>query len=123
MPDDSDAYDPDPERVQDAANSRRHERTEIVEDTMGRVGNLLQEQKYPVTSEELAIEYADETIDLKNETESLGSVFDRLTDERFESVAEAREAVANELTGEEGGPAEFNDERSLSGMEEDEERL
>jgi len=118
----SDEYDPDPERVQDSANERRRERAETVEDTVGRVGGLLDEQKYPTTSEELAVEYADEMIDLPNETESLGSVFDRLVEERYETPAEAREAVVNELTGEAAGAEEYNDERALSEFEDDEER-
>jgi hypothetical protein len=116
-PHDSDGYEPDPDRVQDAAKARQRERTAIVEDTIGDVGGMLEEQKYPTTSEELAVEYADETIDLPNETESLGSVFDRLVDERFESPAEAREAVLNELTGEAAGPSEYNDERPLEPLE------
>ncbi|MFB6204955.1 MAG: hypothetical protein ABEJ05_00280 [Haloglomus sp.] len=70
--------------------------------------------KYPMRREELAVEYADHELDLPNETESLGSVFDRLVDRRYESPAEAREAVVNELTGEEAGLAEFNDERALA---------
>jgi len=111
-PDESGGYDPDHERVQESAKTRRHDRTETVEDMLGDVG-MLDESKYPATSEELAVEYADQELDLVNETESLGSVFDRLVDERFESPDEAREAVLNELTGEAGGPAEYNDERAV----------
>jgi hypothetical protein len=48
----------------------------------------------------------------------MGDVFDRLVDERFDSPAEAREAILNELTGEAGGPAEYNDERALSDLDE-----
>jgi len=118
MPDDSDRYDPDPERVQDAAIDRQHERTESVEDMLGSVG-LLDEAKYPVTSEELAVEYADQEIDLPNETESLGSVFDRLVDERFESPDEAREAIYNAVTGEAGSPAEYNDQRAVGDITDD----
>ena len=113
MSDDSDSYDPDPGRVQDNAVDRRQERTEIVEDELGRVGGMLEEAKYPVTTEELAVEYGDERIDLANETESLGSVFDRLVDERFESAEEAREAIYHELTGEATGPEEYNEQRPI----------
>lgn len=112
-------YDPDRERVQESANERRRDRTETVEDVLGDVG-MLEESKYPATSEELAVEYADQELDLVNETESLGSVFDRLVDERFESPDEAREAVLNELTGEAGGPAEYNDERAVDPLDDDE---
>ncbi|WP_436912319.1 DUF5789 family protein [Halosimplex marinum] len=120
MTDDGDSYDPDPERVQESAVDRRRERDEIVEDELGRVGDLLGEAKYPTTSEELAVEYGDEQIDLANETESLGSVFDRLVDERFESAAEAREAIYHELTGDAAGPEEYNEQRPVGPIDDDE---
>jgi len=105
--------DPDVDRVQDRAEERRHERTESVEDMLGDAGRMLGEHKYPTTSEELATEYGDQQLDLANETETLGSVFDRLVDERFESAEEAREAVYNEVSGEAAGMEEYNDERAL----------
>ncbi|MFC7143009.1 hypothetical protein ACFQMA_25255 [Halosimplex aquaticum] len=120
MPDDGDSYDPDPERVQQSAVDRRRERTQIVEGELGRVGDMLGEAKYPTTSEELAVEYGDQQIDLGNETESLGSVFDRLVDERFESAEEAREAIYHELTGEAAGPEEYNEGRPLDPIDDDE---
>jgi len=85
----SEDQDPDPSRVQDSAKRRQHERTEHVEDILNRADDFFDEDKYPVTSEELATEYADQPLDLPNETESLGSVFDRLVDERFETPEEA----------------------------------
>jgi len=112
MPENGNQYDPDPERVQDQAIERQHERTESVEETLGRVG-LLDEKKYPVTAEELAVEYSDQEIDLPNETESLGSVFDRLVDERFESPDEAREAIYHAVTGAAAGPEEYNEQRAV----------
>lgn len=72
-----------------------------------------EEHKYPMRREELATEYADHELDLPNETESLGSVFDRLVDRRYDSPAAAREAVLNELTGEEEWQTEYNDERDI----------
>lgn len=78
-----------------------------------------EDQQYPTRREELATEYADQLIDLPNETESLGSVFDRLTSRRFEDPIEAREAVLNELTGREFDLDEFNDERPLEPLAED----
>lgn len=116
---DDDSYDPDLERVQSASNERRHERTEAVEDAMGHVGGLLEEAKYPVTAAELAVEYGDEVVDLPNETESLGSVFDRLVDERFDSPAEAREAVYHELTGNAAGPEEYNEGRAVDELDDE----
>ncbi|WP_137284078.1 DUF5789 family protein [Halorussus salinisoli] len=113
------AEEPDAEREQRRARERQHERTESVEDMLGEAGKMLGEHKYPATSEELATEYGDQPLDLQNETESLGSVFDRLVDERFESADEAREAVYNELTGEAGGPEEYNDERDITELDEE----
>ncbi|RDI71355.1 DUF5789 family protein [Halopelagius longus] len=103
------------------ANDRRHERTEHVENILKETDTSLDDHKYPATSEELSRAYGDQTTDLPNETESLGSVFDRLDDE-YDTAQEAREAVYNELTGEamsdrtpEGGvnAAEANDQRNL----------
>jgi hypothetical protein len=119
MPDDGDSYDPDTERVQERANERRRDRTETVEDELGRVG-LFEADKYPVTSEELAVECGDEEIDLPDGTESLGSVFDRLVGERFESPDEAREAVYDGLTGEAAGPEEYNEQRPVGPIDDDE---
>jgi len=110
--------DPDPERVQEHSRQHTHERTEHVENILDRAGDLLGEHKYPTTSEELATEYADEPLDLPNETESLGSVFDRLVDERFETVEEAREALYAELTGTAGPGVEYNEERDLQELDE-----
>ena len=113
----SDDYDPDPERVQERATERQHERVDHIEAALEGTPDLMSEDKYPTTSEELATEYADEELDLVNDTESLGSVFDRLVDERFESPQEAREAIYDELTGEAGGRAEYNDQRALEELD------
>jgi hypothetical protein len=110
--------DPDPEREQRHARERQRERTERVEDMLGEAGKMLGEHKYPATSEELATEYGDQPLDLQNETETLGSVFDRLVDERFESADEAREAVYGEISGEAGGPEEYNDQRDVGELDE-----
>lgn len=110
--------DPDPEREQRHARERQRERTERVEDMLGEAGKMLGEHKYPATSEELATEYGDQPLDLQNETETLGSVFDRLVDERFESADEAREAIYNEISGQAGGPEEYNDQRDIGELDE-----
>ncbi|UPW01791.1 hypothetical protein M0R88_06740 [Halorussus gelatinilyticus] len=110
-------YDPDAGDEQQHARERQHERTESVEDILGEAGRMLGEHKYPATSEELATEYGDQPLDLQNETESLGSVFDRLVDERFESADEAREAIYDEITGEAAGPEEYNDERAVGELD------
>ena len=110
--------DPDPEREQRHARERQRERTERVEDMLGEAGKMLGEHKYPATSEELATEYGDQPLDLQNETETLGSVFDRLVDERFESADEAREAVYGEISGQAAGPEEYNDQRDVGELDE-----
>jgi hypothetical protein len=109
----------DDERVQEHARERQHERAEHVESALEDTEGLLDEAKYPTTSEELSVEYADETIDLPNETESLGSVFDRLVDERFETPDAAREAVLNELSGAAAGREETNEDRALNELDDD----
>jgi hypothetical protein len=109
----------DPEEVQQNARRRRHERTERIEETAALAEHMFGEHKYPVASEELAVEYADESVDLPNETEAtMGDVFDRLVDERFESAEGLREAVTNQITGAAGGPEEYNDERALQQLDE-----
>jgi hypothetical protein len=112
---------PDAGDVSDRAQERRRERAKSVERMSADLGaKFFDEYKYPATSEELATEYGDEEIDLANETESVGDVFDRLVDERYESADEVREAIYNELTGEAGGPEEYNDERALSDLDDEE---
>ncbi len=112
--------EPDTERVQDAAEDRRRERAELAEHASRELQGRFNEFNYPVSSEELAVEYGDETIDLANETESLGSVFDRLVDEQYESPTEVREAVYSEITGEAAGMEEYNAERDLDAIDEGE---
>lgn len=111
-------HTPDVSRVQERALERQRERADIAEEIYERVDGFLGDRKYPTTGEELAVAYADSMSDLPNETESLGDVFDRLVHERFESRAEAREAVLSELTGAAGGVSEYNDERPLSPLDE-----
>ena len=99
-PEDRGTDDPITDSVEDAAQQRQHERTEGVEGTLAEVREDLGNRKYPVSSEELSAAYADEPIDLPNETESLGSVFRRL-DETFEDEEAAYDAVITELDDEE----------------------
>jgi hypothetical protein len=109
----------DPDDVMEAARERQHERAQHTEDILDDLDALLREQKYPVTTEELARTYADQEIDVPNETESLGSALDRLAgrDEQFASVDEAREAIYGEITGEAAGDEEYNDERALGALD------
>jgi hypothetical protein len=120
------------ERDQRRARERQHDRAETVERVLEDTGTLedLRDHKYPVSSEELSAAYGDQSLDLPNETESLGSAFDRL-DEEYDSPEEAREAVYGELTGEQmdgtrdvdvGAAAEANEERELREIAEEVER-
>ncbi|MFB6120124.1 MAG: hypothetical protein ABEJ68_03295 [Halobacteriaceae archaeon] len=112
----SDESDPQTE----ATRSRR-ERDEHVRAILDQTESMLEEaHKYPIRGEELATEYADQELDLPNETEWLGDVFDRLSDRYYEDPTEAREAVLNELTGEADDEREFNDQRELSELAEQE---
>jgi hypothetical protein len=115
MSDDGRSHD----RVQDRAERRKSEVAGHTESILDDVELHLGEMEYPVTSEELASEYANEPIDMPNETESLGSVFDRLVDEEYESPEEVREAAYGELTGEAGSPNEANPERDLDELDEE----
>ncbi|SEH16150.1 hypothetical protein SAMN04487967_2464 [Natronorubrum sediminis] len=110
---------PSRDRAQDRAESRKSERADNAESILESVERDLGSLEYPVSSEELAAEYATDPIDMPNETESLGSVFDRLAGEQYDSPEEVREAVHGEVTGEAGSPNEANPERDLSSLDEE----
>ena len=111
---------PGDERDTDRARERQHDRAEHVENILDEVETDVSDRKYPVRSEELATEYADQPLDMPNETESMGSVFDRLDDE-YDTPEEIREALHGELTGEAGTRNEYNAERDLEALDEAEE--
>jgi hypothetical protein len=98
------------ETVTDAARNRQSERAAHVTEMLGdEAAGLLEDRTYPTTSEELADAYAIDSVDLPNETESLGSVFDRLPDEEYASAAEAQQAAARAVAD---GPAVTDTERA-----------
>jgi hypothetical protein len=112
---------PDKDRAQDRMGQRKSERADTVEEVIEETTTELGARKFPVTTEELATEYADQPLDLPNETESMGSVFDRMTErEEFESPREVREALYNEISGETEGDSmgEYNEERDVQTMAE-----
>ncbi|WP_255168516.1 DUF5789 family protein [Natrononativus amylolyticus] len=111
--------EPDRDRAQDRIEQRKSARAAQAESILEDVERHLGNHEYPISSEELATEYANEPIDLPNETESLGSVFDRLAGEEFDSPEAAREAVYGEITGEAGGHNEANPERDLEALDEE----
>ena len=110
---------PDRDRAQDRIGERKAARAENAESILEDVERHLGDVEYPVSGEELSAEYATDPIDLPNETESLGSVFDRLANEEFASAAEAREAIYGEITGEAGDVHEANPERDLQRLDEE----
>ncbi|ELZ04496.1 MULTISPECIES: DUF5789 family protein [Natrialba] len=114
-----DRSEPDRDRAQDRAEQRKSQRADTTESILEDVNRHLGEMEYPITGEEIASEYGSEPIDMPNETESLGSVFDRLANEEFDSQEEAREAIYGEITGEAGSPNEANPERDLSRLDEE----
>lgn len=87
VPEESDYDD-----VQDEAAERQHERTERVEEVLAGVREDLGDHTYPVNSEEVAATYADQPIDLPNETEWVESALRRI-DERFEDEEAAYGAL------------------------------
>ncbi|MFC4358509.1 hypothetical protein ACFO0N_11215 [Halobium salinum] len=112
---------PDKDRAQDRMGERKSERADTVEHILDETVLGLEGRKFPVTTEELATEYADQPLDMVNETESLGSVFDRMTERKeFESPQEVREALYNELSGQAGGDSmgEYNEERDVQELSE-----
>ncbi|MBZ6493920.1 DUF5789 family protein [Natrinema longum] len=111
--------EPSRDRVQDRSERRKSERAAHTESILEAVERHLGELTYPVTSEELATEYGNEPIDMPNETESLGSVFDRLAGEQYDSPEAVREAVYGEVTGEAGSPDEANAERDLEELDDE----
>lgn len=112
----------DPSEAIDSATDRQRERAETVEHVLERTEADFGGLEYPVRAEELATQYGDTVLDLPNETESLGSVFDRLVGEEYESPEEVREAVTGELTGKAEGMAEGNEARNLEDAAEPEDR-
>jgi hypothetical protein len=105
--------------VQDRAEQRKSERAESAERILDEVEHDLGEQEYPVRNEELAQQYADQPLDMPNETESLGSVFDRMSQrEEYDNPEEVREALYGELTGRTEGKSESNEERDLDDIAE-----
>jgi hypothetical protein len=109
---------PSRDRAQDRAAQRKSRRADEAESILEDVERHLDELEYPVTSEVIAAEYGSEPIDMPNETESLGSVFDRLVGKEYDSPEEVREAVYGELTGEAGDDREANPERDLDTLDE-----
>ncbi|MFC3957936.1 hypothetical protein [Halovivax cerinus] len=110
--------EPDVDRAEDRIDARKHERAARTESVLADVERHLGELEYPVTGEELSREYATGAMDLPNETESLGSAFDRLVNEEFASADEARKAIYGEVSGEAADVTEASPDRSLEPSDE-----
>ena len=98
--------------TEDTAAGPRRSGAESVERILREVDGEMDEHAYPVRREDLAAHYGDTTVELPNETESLGDVFDRLTDREYETPREARAAVVGEIAGA-VDPEAYNPERDL----------
>ena len=83
---------------QKSSNERKHEHVEAVEEILDAVDPALEEHAYPVNSEDLSAQYGETVLELPNETESLGSVFDRLEDTEYDSPMAAKEAVLDAVS-------------------------
>ena len=97
---------------QDASRQNQRELAAAAERVLRAVDPDLEAHSYPVRREELAARYGDTMAALPNETESLGDVFDRLTDREYETPREARAAVVGEIAGA-VDPEAYNPERDL----------
>ena len=99
--------------TEDTAAEPRRSNAESVERILREVDGEMDEHAYPVRREDLAAHYGDTTVELPNETESLGDVFDRLTDAEYDTAREAKAAATGELTGVSIDPDEYNVECDL----------
>ncbi|WP_232686767.1 hypothetical protein [Halobacterium zhouii] len=111
----------DDDHVEEAAQ-RENERAEHTEETLEAVDAVVGNSSYPTNASELNETYGNTPGDLRNETESLGDVFDRMApDQEYETEQEAREAVLAELEGESGaGPgdrAEYSSDEELDALD------
>lgn len=97
---------------QESANERRHEQVEAVQEILDSADPALEEHAYPVSSEELAAHYGSTDVELPNETESLGSVFDRLADQEFDSPMAVKEEVLRAASDASPEPPNAGDGRS-----------
>lgn len=83
---------------QESSRERKHDRVEAVESVLDSIDPALEEHAYPVNSEDLSAQYGETVLELPNETESLGSVFDRLEDDEYDSAMAAKEAVLRSVS-------------------------
>ncbi|QLD89775.1 hypothetical protein HWV07_12350 [Natronomonas salina] len=98
---------------QESANERRHEQVEAVEEILDSVDPNLEEHSYPVSSEELSARYGSTDAELPNETESLGSVFDRLDDQEYDSPMAVKEEVLRAASDASPEPPNAGDGRAV----------
>lgn len=98
---------------QDASRRNQRERAAAVERLLREVDPDLSAHAYPVRREDLAARYGDTAVELPNETETLGDVFDRLTDTEYETAREAKAAAIGEIAGVSVAADEYVHERSV----------
>lgn len=98
---------------QDTSRRNQRERAAAVERLLRSADPDLEAHSYPVRREELAARYGDTAVELPNETESLGDVFDRLTDREYATAREAKAAAIGEIAGVSLEPDEYNPGQDL----------
>lgn len=86
---------PSKDRAQDRAERRQHDRAERNERILDHFERLVDDVKFPANTAELRAELRDAP-DEVGESESLGSLLDRLDDE-YADEQEARDAVVERL--------------------------
>ena len=108
---------------QDPSAGRQRSHAESVERILREVDAEMDEHAYPVRREDLAAYYGDATLDLPNETESLGDAFDRLSETEYETAREIKRAVVGAVADNEEVTAESFDLEEFDVRRDGEDRL
>ncbi|PSP93540.1 hypothetical protein BRC84_04900 [Halobacteriales archaeon QS_1_68_44] len=108
---------------QDPSAGRQRSHAESVERILREVDAEMDEHAYPVRREDLATYYGDATLDLPNETESLGDAFDRLSKTEYETARELKRAVVGAVADNEEATVESFDPEEFGVRRDDEDRL
>ena len=85
-----------PERKREEVRDRAHEDQAMAGDLDGRLGDLdeaLENQDYPITTDELVEAYGDYEIETQRGTESLGEVFTPTDNQTYDSADDVRSRI------------------------------
>lgn len=72
-------------------------------------GERIDEEQYPMTSEEFVERYGDVELDLPNGTERLGDAIERLDDETYRCPEDARFAIYTAVSNKAIGRPQYSD--------------